>query len=243
MPFVPTNYPNERKLKKALKISHEGLEAVHFKPVLEWLETRWSRDEATISRDLQPGGRSFEGWLLALAQAFGDVMGPNASVPLNMSIVSQTGLSSLSELLGGRVCNTQTVHLQLIVAWLWAAGQTVASKRGLLKAQQLTGYTDTALKNILEEAQPTFEALRQFTKRRDLWRIRDVCRLVLVYAPRDEAMAMTIADALRNRDEALPLVCLNVHVSVVDSSSMGDVFVLLWSRDAAVIWSNPVSAT
>ncbi|MDI1443057.1 hypothetical protein [Polyangium sp. 6x1] len=242
---MPPTYPHDRKLKKARKTSHGGLDPARFKPVLEWLEGRWSQDEPTLVHELDPERRSFESWLLALAQGFGDavVTRDGATAPPDATTVTairrQTGLSSLADLMASRVCELESIHLQLIVAWLWARGHTATSKRRLHEVQQITGYTDTQIKNILQEAEPARISLGRITRRRDLWRLRDSCRLALVHTSSDEASARAIDQALRANDEALPLVtsCVdraNALADAMNMASAGDFFLLLWSRSAAI---------
>jgi len=75
-----------------------------FKPVLAWLEERWSADEAKIALDLESDLRSFESWLLALAQGFGDALITRDAATFashaatESAIRRQTGLSSLADL-------------------------------------------------------------------------------------------------------------------------------------------------
>lgn len=216
--------------------SHAGVkDSSSMHALLRWLELSWGSQERRLRAELACR-TGFDDWLLALAQALEDSIGPGRN---NVdAITTKTGLLSLSDLVRQPWVREEQIELMLWVAWMWSRGRKQRATDSFLATEQRrTGLSGTALRALLAEAAPALESFEPVHPR--LWHL-GAAKTLLLHIDDDRDTVRELSEAIVS---AAPLQ--EVRTEVVTSESVlasitlvaqpGDAIVLIWSRVSAQV--------
>jgi WD40 repeat protein len=142
-------------------------ETMHL--LLGWLEAEWDARSEALSQQIRPPG-TFENWILALALALIDTIGPADSGAAPFSDTAT--LPSLDDLLQQPWAAADHLEVMLWVAWMWARGlRRKPQSRRLQVETERIGLGGETLRELLDEADPAFASFLPRTKH---WRVRTV---------------------------------------------------------------------